>query len=77
MTDTIKLEMAITRSGETKKKIAECLGISEFGLYKKINNQTEFKASEIAILQKFLNLTHEERDSIFFANIVDLKSTVL
>lgn len=75
MTDTIKLEMAITRSGITKKKLAERLGLSDMGLYKKINNITEFKASEISILQEILRLTHEERDAIFFALNVDYKST--
>lgn len=75
MTDTVKLEMAITRSGITKKKLAERLGLSDMGLYKKINNITEFKASEISILQEILRLTHEERDAIFFAFNVDYKST--
>lgn len=77
MTDTVKLEMAITRSGITKKKISECLGISEMGLYKKINNITEFKASEICLLQKILNLSPTERDAIFFASCVDYKSTII
>lgn len=76
MTDTIKLEMAITRASITKKKIAKYLNISEMGLYKKVNNITEFKASEIAILQRILNLTSTERDAIFFASGVDLKSTI-
>lgn len=77
MTDTIKLEMAIIRSGLTKRRIAEQLGISEMGLYKKINNITEFKASEIIILQQILSLTLKERDEIFFATCVDFKSTLL
>lgn len=75
MTDTIKLKMAITRSGITKKKVAEKLGLSDMGLYKKINNVSEFKASEISVLQEMLHLTQLERDNIFFATNVDCKST--
>ena len=70
MTDTVKLEMAITRSGITKKKISEYLDISEMGLYKKINNITEFKASEICLLQKILNLSPAERDAIFLHRVL-------
>lgn len=75
MTETVKLEMAITRSGQTKKIIAEKIGISNMGFYKKINNITEFKASEIAMLQRILQLSDDERDAIFFAQKGDLKST--
>lgn len=71
MTNTIKLEMAIVRSKTTKCLIAQKLGISVMGLYKKINNATEFKASEIAILQDYLQLSKSERDEIFFAHDVD------
>lgn len=71
MTNTIKLEMAIVRAKTTKCLIAQKLGISAMGLYKKINNVTEFKASEIAILQDYLQLSKSERDEIFFAHNVD------
>ena len=36
------------------------------GFLKKINNESEFKASEIKGLQDLLNLTDETRDKIFF-----------
>lgn len=75
MTNTTKLEMAIARSGLTKRFLAEKLGLSNMGLYKKINNFTEFKASEIEILSELLKLTPYERDAIFFASDVDFKST--
>lgn len=77
MTNTKKLEMAITRSGLTKKFLASKLGLSTMGLYKKIHNLTEFKASEIEMLTKLLNLTSYERDAIFFNTNVDLKSTII
>lgn len=53
MTNTLELEIAITRSGLTKQKIAKKLGITTMGLYKKINNLSEFKASEYLHWQKY------------------------
>ena len=47
MTDTIEFEIALNRAGLTKKKVAQSLGISEMGLYQKVNNITEFKEALI------------------------------
>lgn len=71
MTDTEKLNCEINDSGMTITAIAFKMGISREGFYKKLNNETEFKASEISALQKILNLTSERRDEIFFANKVE------
>ncbi|EFM22594.1 hypothetical protein HMPREF9166_1836 [Selenomonas sp. oral taxon 149 str. 67H29BP] len=69
MTDTIEFEIALKRAGLTKKKVAQSLGISEMGLYQKVNNITEFKASEISKLYELLNLSNlAEQQKIFFAN---------
>ncbi len=69
MTDTLELEIAIKRAGLTKKEIASELGISMMGLYKKINNITEFKASEISKLADLLKIKdYQEKERIFFAN---------
>ena len=73
MTDKIKLEIAIIVSGLTKHEVAEKLGLSDMGFYKKINNITEFKASEIVKLKEILKL--EAIEPIFFANKVELNST--
>lgn len=67
MTNTTELECAITKSRKSKKDLAAALSLSEAGLWKKITNQTEFKAREIKLLQNFLGLSNEERDLIFFA----------
>ena len=56
MTDTIELEIAIKRSGLTKREVAKRLGLSEMGFYQKPNNVTEFKASEIEALIKMLSI---------------------
>ena len=71
MTDTQKLRDAIARSGLKYKFLAELLGITSFGFQKKIENQTEFKASEIIKLSDALNLVPKERDKIFFAQKSD------
>jgi len=68
LTDSTLLNEEIVDSGITITAIARKLGITREGLYKKINNETEFKASEILSMQKILNLTNKKRDSIFFAN---------
>lgn len=76
MTNTLELEIAIKRARVTKKEVAERLGISEMGLYKKIHNITEFKASEIAKLYKILKLKDlKEQQVIFFISNVENKST--
>lgn len=56
MTNTLELEIAIKRAGFTKRKVAKKMNLSEMGLYKKIHNITEFKASEIEFLTNLLDL---------------------
>ena len=72
MTNTLEFELAIKRAGLTKLEVARKLGISNMGLYKKINNITEFKASEIAkmyVILKFKSLDEQQKN--FFAHLVD------
>lgn len=76
MTDSKKLSDEITDSGMTITAIAKKIGITREGFYKKLNNETEFKASEISALQKILRLSNKKRDEIFFAKEVELKSTL-
>ena len=67
MTDTLKLEMAIRRAGLTKREVTTQLGLSAMGFHQKLNNVTEFKASEIARLYDLLGLESlEEQQQIFF-----------
>lgn len=66
MTNTSLLRKKLDESGYKLRFIAKQLGITYQGFLKKINNETEFKASEIQALKEFLNLTDEERDKIFF-----------
>ena len=45
--------------------LSEKTGISRETLYNRLNENGEFKASEIVALTSALNLTKEERDKIF------------
>ena len=47
MVDTQRLNDRIDRSGLKKYYIASKIGLTTYGLQKKITNQTQFKANEI------------------------------
>lgn len=66
MTDSEKLKAKIRDSGYKIRFLAEQLGISYQALYNKVDNKTQFLASEIMRFSDLLNLTPEERDDIFF-----------
>lgn len=67
MTNTKLLKEKIEQSGYKIKHVATQIGISYYGFLKKINNDTEFKVSEIQTLCDLLHLSNEEREKIFFA----------
>lgn len=67
MTDTEALKKKIFDSGLKQGYIAERLGLSSYGFAKKMNNVTEFKATEIQMLCEILHITSlKEKDAIFF-----------
>lgn len=65
MTNRKKLSDEIIDSGMTITAIAKKIGITREEFYKKLNNETEFKALEISALQKILRLSNRKRDEIF------------
>jgi len=67
MTDVILLKKIIDNSGMTMVAVARKSGILRETLYARLSSGGDFKASEIAGLVKALNLTKQQRDSIFFA----------
>ena len=76
MTDTALLRERIKNSGLKLNFIAERMGLSRFGLAKKINNDTQFYAGEIDKMCEILGITSvDECMAIFFAKEVDKKST--
>lgn len=66
MTNTKLLREKIALSGYKLQYIAEQIGITYQGFLKKLNNESEFKASEIKMLQAVLGLSKRDRDAIFF-----------
>ena len=66
MTDSAALRDAVSKAGLKYKFVAEQLKLTPYGLAKKIDNKSDFKASEIAALTDILALSESERTSIFF-----------
>ena len=67
MTNTALLEQYIEKSGYKKSFIAEQLGLTAYGFTLKVNNKSEFKASEMTTLCKLLKISKRDKDAIFFA----------
>lgn len=68
MTDTEALRKRIKESGFKLVYVAQCLGITAYSLQKKIDNETEFKVSEVDRLAKLLGMSLAEKDAYFFAS---------
>ena len=75
MTNKDLLEKYIEKSGYKKSFLAKKIGVTAYGFLLKVNNKSEFKATEIETLCTLLNISVEERMAIFFAKQVDSKST--
>ena len=68
MTTGKLLEEKIQQSGLKKVFIAEKLGVSTTTLTALINNNAEFKASQIVAMCQILNIQHDDEiKAIFFA----------
>ena len=75
MTNTTLLKEQIKKSGYKMSFLADMLGIDPSTLSRKINGKAEFWEGEMNILSKLLKMNAREKNAIFFANRVDLKST--
>lgn len=72
MTDTLLLKKKIEESGLKVSFIAQYVGLSRAGLYKKINNLSSFTQSEIVKMCHVLQIRSiHEKEAIFFAMHVD------
>lgn len=67
MTNTKMLRDEIDKRGLKYKYVASSLGLTYYGLLRKIENCAEFKASEIVKISDILSLDMKTRDRIFFA----------
>lgn len=66
MTNTEKLKEKINKTGYKIGHLCKLLGLSRGGFWKKINNHSEFNASEIKKIADILKLSEEEKNNIFF-----------
>ena len=66
-----RLRKKIDQAGFKLTYVAERCGLTYQGLKKKLDGDTEFKASEIAVLKDMLNLSDAEVQDIFFNDDVD------
>jgi transcriptional regulator with XRE-family HTH domain len=68
MTNSKRLRELIEKRGLKLKYVAECLGLSSYGLSLKIDNKQEFKTSEVAALCELLKIKSlEQKEAIFFS----------
>ena len=74
MTNTQALRDAVDSAGLKYSHIANCLGISRYGLQRKIENFSEFKPTEISALVELLSLTNAAMMEIFFEARGDYQS---
>ena len=71
MTNTELLKKAIRDSGIKVGRLLVLTNIKSYATFKgRVNNETEFTASEIQALSEALQLTAEQRENIFFAGNV-------
>lgn len=65
--DTDGFQRLMRRRGFTLDSLSDELALSRTGLFNKIHNKTEFKASEMARIAILFKLNKTEKDRIFFA----------
>lgn len=68
MTDTKAFKAAMVLAGKTMDRLAEAMGITRVTLSNKVNNKSDFTASEISVLSNELHLDDAQQKSIFFKN---------
>lgn len=71
MVNTSKLKAKIVEKGLLQEAVAMQLGMTSATFNYKVNNKTEFRASEIKKLSEILQLTMAEVFAIFFAEEVE------
>lgn len=70
MTNTLKLKCEMLVSGFTIKTMAESMGLSYYGFYRKLTNKSFFKATEITRACELLGIDDVKKNEIFFASPV-------
>lgn len=75
MINAKELKAHLIRCDMTIEGLAKYLDKSREAVSRKINGHNEFTRKEITMISEVLNLTPEERDTIFFENAVAEKGT--
>ena len=65
MTNTEKLREIIDNSGYKFEHVAQSIGMTRFGLYKKLQDGSEFNPSQILKLCELLQIDDSQRAEIF------------
>ena len=71
MTNAEMFRKKVEERGVSYSFLADKMGISRASLYNKLDNKSEFKASEIAVATTVLRLSNKERDQIFFNRVLN------
>lgn len=68
MTNKQMFQIALLKRNYTFDKLASEIELSRQSMSYKVNNKRKFTESEINKIDKVLNLSTEEKESIFFTN---------
>ena len=71
MTNTTLLKQKIDASGYKVIYLAERVGLTPQGFYKKLKDGSEWTFSQVMVLKELLHLSKEEVDRIFFNEKVE------
>lgn len=64
-------QVEMRKNGFTLDTLSQALKLSRTGLFNKIHNKSEFKASEMSAIASIFKLSKSKKDSIFFADGVE------
>ena len=70
MADLIKLRKEIQRQGFCYSEIAKALNVTRSCISKKMKGEEQFAKNQIAVLVALLGLSEQEKEEIFFSNMV-------
>jgi len=73
--DYAKLKGLMVERGLEVTKLAEILGISRQAASGKINGKSPISLTDAQVIAQALNMSKEERDTIFFKNSVKSQAT--
>lgn len=68
--DTNMLKSVLVKNGDNVAALADKMGLSTAGLYRRIDGKTQFTYKEIRAIKEIYGLSPEEIDAIFFTGEV-------